>query len=126
VVPEFGGKSPVVIQQADEPHTAFDRRRRAGRLEPAVNILPIVGAWVPFDSAQGRPPPPVPPADVKPSTMEACWDAFCKENPGKTERDLYARWHEEIKRLTGKGQNDCTPEDWGVVLADFSKGLLPF
>ena len=86
---------------------------------------------------QGRPPaprPPAPPAAVRPcdsaqgrpSTMEECWDVFCKENPGKAERELYAVWAREITRVTGKGQNDCTPEDWGLVLADFSQGMLPF
>ena len=58
--------------------------------------------------------------------MEECWDVFCKENPGKAERELYAVWAREITRVTGKGQNDCTPEDWGLVLADFSQGMLPF
>jgi hypothetical protein len=58
--------------------------------------------------------------------MEECWDVFCKEHPGKAERELYAVWAQEITRLTGKGQNDCTPEDWGTVLADFSRGMLPF
>ncbi len=89
---------------------------------PAAPRAPAPSAAKPFDSAQGGPPP----ASGKPSTMEECWDAFCKENPGKAERDLYARWATEITRITGKGQNDCTPEDWGIVLADFSRGMLPF
>jgi len=71
-------------------------------------------------------PPPAPPAAGRPSTMEECWDVFCKENPGKAERELYTVWAREITRVTGKGQNDCTPEDWGLVLADFSQGMLPF
>jgi hypothetical protein len=91
---------------------------------PAAAAKPAAAARP--SAPRAAPPPPAPPANLKPSTMEACWDAFCKEHPGKAERELYAKWAQEITRLTGKGQNDCTPEDWGVVLVDFSKGMLPF
>ena len=78
------------------------------------------------------PPPPqpatpsLPALNVPPSSMEACWDAFCRENPGKAERDLYREWAEYIKTVTTKGQNDCTPDDWGLVLYRLNAGQMPF
>jgi hypothetical protein len=82
----------------------------------------------PFDSAQGRPPLPqgVPTLDVPPSSMEVCWDAFCRENPDQSERDLYKLWAEYVKSVAGKLQNDCTPADWGLVLYRLNAGQLPF
>ena len=102
----------------------------------------------PFDAAQGRPatrtpspqpsplngegerrtpppPPSVPPLDVPPSSMEVCWDAFCRENPDQNERDLYKLWAEYVKTVAGKLQNVCTPADWGLVLYRLNAGMLP-
>ena len=83
---------------------------------------------------EGRTPPPprqqaeftVPPLDVPPSSMEVCWDAFCRENPDQSERDLYKLWAEYVKSVAGKLQNDCTPADWGLVLYRLNAGQLPF
>jgi hypothetical protein len=102
----------------------------------------------PIDSAQGRPSPLSstggsacggkgegeerggrtfpPPLDVPPSSMEVCWDAFCRENPDQSERDLYKLWAEYVKSVAGKLQNDCTPADWGLVLYRLNAGQLPF
>jgi len=92
----------------------------------------------PIDSAQGRPSPLKaegeerggrtfpPPLDVPPSSMEVCWDAFCRENPDQSERDLYKLWAEYVKSVAGKLQNDCTPADWGLVLYRLNAGQLPF
>ncbi len=108
----FGGSTPSTGLRAG-PLTA------GGAAKPATAARPSA-------PRAAVPPPPAPPAAGRPSTMEECWDVFCKEHPGKAERELYAVWAQEITRITGKGQNDCTPEDWGVVLADFSRGMLPF
>lgn len=63
-----------------------------------------------------KPPAPKPPSTPKkPSTMEECWDIFCKANPAKTELELYQHWSDAIEKAVQKGQNDCTPEDWGEV-----------
>ena len=84
-------------------------------------------------AAKPAAPPPPPPAApsaptlaVPPSSMEACWDAFCRENPGKAERDLYREWSEYILTVTSRAQNDCTPGDWGLVLYRLNAGQLPF
>jgi hypothetical protein len=49
--------------------------------------------------------------------MEECWDEFCKVNSAKSELELYGLWATRIKEVTGKSQNECTPEDWGKFLA---------
>jgi hypothetical protein len=70
-------------------------------------------------AARPAPPkaPPPPAAPVKTSTMEACWDAFCKLHEGKGELELYALWPKQIATATdGKEQNNLTPADWGDVL----------
>jgi hypothetical protein len=73
-----------------------------------------------------KPPAPKPPAPKKVegpvSTMEECWEKFCQANSNKGEIELYEMWAREVKKATGKDQNDCTPEDWGKVNA----GILPF
>lgn len=71
--------------------------------------------------------PPKPPVkDAPVSTMEACWDKFCEQNPGKSETDLYDAWPKAIAAATGgKAQNDLTPQEWGKVLAHVSDNL-PF
>jgi len=86
------------------------------------------GGSTPLTTGQGRPPRPpgVPPLDVPPSSMEVCWDAFCRENPDQSERDLYKLWAEYVKSVAGKLQNDCTPADWGLVLYRLNAGQLPF
>jgi hypothetical protein len=82
--------------------------------------------------APAAPPPPpqaapsLPALNVPPSSMEACWEAFCRENPGKAERDLYREWSEYILTVTSRAQNDCTPGDWGLVLYRLNAGQLPF
>ena len=48
--------------------------------------------------------------------MEACWDVFQKSHDALTEPELYDLWPKAIENAVGKGQNDCTPEDWGRVL----------
>lgn len=70
-----------------------------------------------------RTPPPVmkkPSRPMKketlPSNMEACWEEFCKKNEGKSEPDLYDLWPKLIENATGKEQNDCSPQDWGLVM----------
>lgn len=70
------------------------------------------------------PPPPLPAPVGAASTMEDCWDAFCKVNSAKSELELYGLWAEAIRAATGKGQNECTPEDWGKVLTSIDN--LPF
>ena len=72
--------------------------------------------------AAPRPPVAVPPVAVPHgpppaiSTMEACWDVFQKSHDALTEPELYDLWPKAITNAVGKGQNDCTPEDWGRVL----------
>jgi hypothetical protein len=73
--------------------------------------------------AAPKPPPPAPKpaAPVIPRTMEECWAAFCEDNEGKEEHALYGAWADLIQTKTGKGQNDCTPEDWAKVYATFDR-----
>lgn len=75
---------------------------------------------------KAAPKPPAPGPTVEPSTMESCWDKFCEANSGKAEADLYDAWHEMLKRITGKTQNDLTPADWGQVMLDAKRNFLPF
>jgi hypothetical protein len=74
-----------------------------------------------------KPPPPAPLAKpAATSTMEKCWERFCELNSSRTELDLYAEWPKVIQAGAGKGQNDCTPEDWGKVLAHVNGETLPY
>jgi hypothetical protein len=73
--------------------------------------------------APPKAPPVLPPAPQgKSSTIEECWEGFCgeQENAGKAEHELYHAWHARIEQVTGKKQNDCTPEDWGRVRASLN------
>ena len=87
---------------------------RPGPMRPAT-----LGPKLPV--AAPRPPPPqaAPKVPTCPaSTMEACWDAFTKMNEGRPEHELYAGWSALLEEVhPGKGQNDLTPIEWGVVLA---------
>jgi len=67
-----------------------------------------------------RPAPKAPPAPAKtyqPSTIDACWEKFCEQYPGKDEAELVKLWDAAVKKHTGKVQSDCTPEDWGKMLS---------
>lgn len=70
-----------------------------------------------------RPPPP--PPSGKTSTMEECWDEFCKVNSSKSELELYGLWATRIKEVTGKNQNECSPDDWSKLF-DVIIANMPF
>lgn len=67
------------------------------------------------------PPPPTPkPPSGLTSTMELCWERWL-ELGGNGEPES---WYGVVKDLTGKNQNDCTPEDWGKMFGNIDG--LPF
>jgi hypothetical protein len=67
------------------------------------------------------PPPPAPkPTSGLTSTMELCWERWL-ELGGNGEPEA---WYAVVTDLTGKNQNDCTPEDWGKMFANIDG--LPF
>lgn len=76
--------------------------------------------------AAPAPKPPAPKSKAPPpksagkvSTMEACWDEWCKDaDPNDSDA-----WYAAVKRITGKEQNDCQPEDWGKMLDVLSDRL---
>ncbi len=119
----FGGSTLLTTGGASQK-TDDSRQRTAGsKGNPHPNPLPSQGEG----GGKTPPPPPgVPTLDVPPSSMEVCWDAFCRENPDQSERDLYKLWAEYVKSVAGKLQNDCTPADWGLVLYRLNAGQLPF
>ena len=67
----------------------------------------------PAKPAAPKPAPNAPPKSGKTSTMEACWDEWCKKNDGN---DTDA-WYAAVKKMAGKEQNDCQPENWGRMMA---------
>lgn len=79
------------------------------------------GTAAPTTRKPPKPPAAPPKPSGKASTMEECWDEFCKQagNVTKSEAELYDEWHSMIRKVAGKGQNDLTPEDWGKVFNTF-------
>jgi len=149
----FGGSTQFTTGGSSQK-TDDSRQRTVGGKTPSPRPIDNAGS-TPLTTGQGRPsplsatggsacggkgvgdgrtpPPPrqqaeftVPPLDIPPSSMEVCWDAFCRENPDQSERDLYKLWAEYVKSVAGKLQNDCTPADWGLVLYRLNAGQLPF
>jgi hypothetical protein len=81
-------------------------------------------AAMPSPKPPAAPKPQPPPVEARPtSTIEACWNEFCKVNSGKSELELYGLWTTQIKDVTGKAQNDCTPEDWGKLFKVLTASL---
>ncbi len=63
--------------------------------------------------APPKPAPPEPPAPVEQaSTMEACWEVWCKTNDGNNAE----AWFADVKKYTGKEQNACDMDDWGRMM----------
>ena len=127
-----GEKSDFSSIKYVNPHGGGQRLEKANAKTLAAKYgaktRALFGGSTPATTAAPRPPAPPraatpPPPPGKTSTMEECWDAFCKANEGKTELELYGLWPERIKAATGKGQNDCTPEDWGKLLDALTDNL---
>lgn len=77
----------------------------------------------PKSTPKKAPPAPKakPPVKGLESTMDAAWELFCKLHEGEDETALYEQWAVAISEAAGKEQNDCTPEDWGKVVASIDK-----
>ena len=76
---------------------------------------------------QSKPKPPKKPPvqaelpTAEASTMEAVWAKWCEgKDDSLAEEELYKQWDAAVQASTNKEQNDCTPEDWGVMLAKLS------
>jgi hypothetical protein len=121
VNPPGGGMAMLVKADAKSLAAKFGAKTRAlfgGATASAPRAVAPVTPKPPAPMPQ--PPKAKPaPAAVKPSTMEHSWDAFCKAHDGKPEAELYDIWPVAIREACGKDQNDCTPEDWGRVMASF-------
>lgn len=66
------------------------------------------------------PKPPAPKGET--STMEACWEAYLEAGAS----DDADGWYQTIRDVTGKDQNDCTPDDWGKLMKRIKDDSLPF
>jgi hypothetical protein len=118
----FGGSTSLNTGGSSQK-TDDSRQRTAGsKGNPHPNPLPSQGEGV---ERGGRMPPPPPVAAIEPSTMEECWEQFCKVNSGKTELELYDLWPKFINEVTGKTQMEVTPQGWGKV-RDAIGGMLPY
>jgi hypothetical protein len=73
-----------------------------------------------------KPPPPPPQPQTVTSTMEECWDVFCKKNEGKPELELYGLWSDRVMAETGKSQNDCGAQDWGKLMGSMTADDIPY
>ena len=73
-----------------------------------------------------RPPPPPPERQIFTSTMEECWEVFCKKHEGKPELELYGMWADQILAETGKTQNDCGAEDWGRFMESMTADSIQY
>ena len=78
------------------------------------------GTSAPPPPAKPKAPPPSPPPTGPTSTMEDAWAEYCKAGNS----DDADAWYGYIKDVTGKEQNDCTPQDWGKIVE--SVNLLPY
>lgn len=59
--------------------------------------------------------PPVPQTGPT-STMEECWEIFCKEKPeGTAQEQLEKEWFALQKSEIGKDDNNLTPHEWGKL-----------
>jgi len=90
----------------------------------AAPQAPKASAPVPMPKAPPTPPKTEAAPGAATSTMEACWDEFCKAHDNMGEPDLVGAWYAAIKKATGKEQNDCNPGDWGKMLASIDRILM--
>jgi hypothetical protein len=107
------GGSPQHMEKADAKGLAAKYGAKTRAL--------MGGTPAPATRKPPKPPVAPPKPSGKASTMEECWEEFCKQgnNGTKSEAELYDEWHGMIRKVTGKGQNDLTPEDWGNVFNTF-------
>ena len=124
--------APNAVPHADEAV----RKAIKTRLGPQLRAL-AGGAPKSTPAPTGRPKPPTPPAKAKTatatvpeSTLEDAWAAFtdtCQE-VGITEQEgMEGLWFRILGELfPDKQTDDFTPADWGLVLAEAPKKVVPY
>lgn len=124
--PPGGGSAQLAKADARSLAAKYGAKTRALFGGEAPMRPATLGPKLPVSAPRPPPPQAKPGVPACPaSTMEACWDAFTKMNEGRPEHELYAGWSVLLEEVhPGKGQNDLTPIEWGVVFATLNH--LPF
>jgi len=101
----------------DRTNAKYGAEALRGGTEPAAtppaDVVPAPAAEAPVVAKAKAP--------ARVSSLEACWEAFCKKNPDQLREPLAEMWFAMIARMfPGKDQADLTPEEWGSILTDIT------
>ena len=108
------------------------RRNITNRLGSKLRAL-VGGTPAAAPKPSGRPAPPKSPAATaespEPATMEQAWEEFCRHcPPEKWDREAIEKeWFRVLAELfPGKPPDELSAADWGVMLAEGPKRVIPF
>ena len=122
--------APSAVPHADNAACKAIKTRLGAKLRALAGSAPKSAS-----KPTGRPKPPAPPArtttaTVPDSNLQEAWAAFvdaCQEVNTTEQEEMEGLWFRILSELfPGKQTDDFTAADWGIVLAEAPKKVVPY